>query len=863
MINKKIKTIIPLILIATIILQILALSPVYAAVYNKKTYAYIGATPNPVGIEQEVLIHVGISDALNNVADGFEDLTVTVTKPDNTTETLGPFRTDSTGGTGTVMVPSMTGTYYLQTHFPAQWYNWTAPSPGGSQIWYEASSSNRLELVVQAEPVPYYQDLPLPTEYWTRPINAQLRSWYTLSGSSWMSTEYNEGIESPHILWSKPIGQAGGLIGGEHFEFAFDCGDAYVGKFSNRHTIAGLLIYNKFESRIPTEQQEMVAVDIKTGKELWSKTLIGMTGTTSGDTVPTASIVPEGITTRFPNGTPRLVSMSQTYMWDSFNLHGGYAFIWTTSTTGGMTTWMAFDPFTGGWRYTITNVPSGTTVRGPNGELLVYQINLAQGWVALWNSTKMVTWQTGAAMAAGSWNPHGNVYNATGVASSGALTSRTSAAWEWNVTLPQGLPGTGTIYHDDMIHGFYRGGSTIVYNTLALGDPPFYAWAVSLKPQSRGQLLYNRTYNDLVGGNLSLSISRSIEDRVFVMWSKESRQMWGYDIDTGNKLWGPSEQQHYLDIFGASRQFRYGNVYSLGYGGRVFAHNAITGQHIWTYDAFDPLNEILWGINWPTYIAAIFDGKIYINHYEHSPVDPKPRGAPFICLDAMTGEVMWRVDGLLRGSNWGGNPIVGDSVMMMLNSYDQQIYAIGKGPSATDVSAPDFGIQFGTHVMIKGTVTDISPGTNHDNLLMRFPNGVPAVSDESMGDWMLHVYQQFPRPANTVGVEVTIDVIDSNSNYRNIGTATTDSNGNFNFAWKPDISGMYTVIATFAGSKSYYPSNSQTAFVVEEEIPTATPTSSSQPQLLADTYFVPAVVGIAVLIIACFAVTLLVLRKRP
>jgi hypothetical protein len=33
--------------------------------------------------------------------------------------------------------------------------------------------------------------------------------------------------------------------------------------------------------------------------------------------------------------------------------------------------------------------------------------------------------------------------------------------------------------------------------------------------------------------------------------------------------------------------------------------------------------------------------------------------------------------------------------------------------------------------MIKGTIMDNSPGTESDALQLRFPNGVPVVSDES------------------------------------------------------------------------------------------------------------------------------------
>ena len=40
-------------------------------------------------------------------------LTVTVTKPDDSTVELGPYRTDSTGGTGAIYIPDMVGTLYV------------------------------------------------------------------------------------------------------------------------------------------------------------------------------------------------------------------------------------------------------------------------------------------------------------------------------------------------------------------------------------------------------------------------------------------------------------------------------------------------------------------------------------------------------------------------------------------------------------------------------------------------------------------------------------------------------------------------------------------------------------------------------
>ena len=66
----------------------------------KKLTHSLSATPNPVGVGQETLLHIGISEATNGTYFGWKGLTVTMTKPDGTVQTLGPFKTDATGGTG-------------------------------------------------------------------------------------------------------------------------------------------------------------------------------------------------------------------------------------------------------------------------------------------------------------------------------------------------------------------------------------------------------------------------------------------------------------------------------------------------------------------------------------------------------------------------------------------------------------------------------------------------------------------------------------------------------------------------------------------------------------------------------------------
>ena len=264
-------------------------------------------------------------------------------------------------------------------------------------------------------------------------------------------------------------------------------------------------------------------------------------------------------------------------------------------------------------------------------------------------------------------------------------------------------------------------------------------------------------------------------------------------------------------------QIKYGKLYSNGMSGIMHAYDAKTGEQLWNYTYKDPWSETLWSDYWSSLRPRIVsDGKIYLGQSEHSVNQPQPRGAPFVCLNATTGEVIWSIAGMFRQTDWGGSAVMGDSIIATMDTYNQMIYAIGKGPSAITVTAPDTGIQPGTSVVIKGMVTDISPGTKDDKIKMRFPNGVAAVSDDSMSDWMLYVYKQFTRPTNATGVEVTLSVLDANGNFRTIGTTTSSTDGFYSYAWTPDISGEYKVYANFAGSNAYYGSQAESAFTVEE-----------------------------------------------
>ena len=837
--KNKTKTIIALLLTLTIALSFVAL-PSASAQTPKTTYPYIGALPNPVGVGQEVLLHTGITDALGS-GDGYTGLSIDLTDPNDHTTTVTDITTDSTGGTGYVFTPDVVGDWMIQTHFPEQ-------QKGGTL--YLASSSEQITLVVQADPIPYYPSPPLPNEYWTRPIDNQLREWYVLAGS-WLTTPqnlyvpYNDAPETAHILWAKPLttgGMAGGdlgLVGSGATSVGFETGDAYEGKWSGSSggpafvssaiIVAGKLYY-QHTTAWPTPVITR-CVDLRTGEELWAKVFMN-------------------------NQT---IDFGQLFYFESFNYQGVFPYLWYTSGGGffggGSQDWYAFDAFTGDWMYTMEDVPGGSMLYGPNGEICKYVVS--GGTVSLWNSTHVVmTGRTGS--SAGSWgnNAHGNTFDA-------------DRGIQWTVDMPSGASGSvlKTFLGDKII------GGTVSQSGTTL-------WGVDVSPGHEGELLFGPTTWDAPSyweeGDVTVSgfgggwfaWSNDEDANVGVLWLKETREHYGFSLETGNLLWGPTEPQYYLDSLddtgSAARAIAYGQLYSASVSGIVYCYNATTGELNWKYEVDDPYSEILWANHWWQKPLFISEGKIYCGHTEHSGNQPLPRGAPFVCLNATTGDVIWRADGLFRQTRWGGRAIMGDSVIATMDTYDQRVYAIGKGPTVTTVTAPDNGVPFGSSVMIRGTVKDVSPGTNSPQLALRFPTGVSAISDDNMSRWMLYVYKQFEyEPHETwVGVEVELYVVDANMNARPIGTATTSAeNGAFAFAWTPDIPGTYYLYAEFKGSEGYFGSHAETAFVVDEA-PEVTPGPTATPAPMTDTYVMGFGIGMIAAIVVIGLVIILMLRKR-
>jgi hypothetical protein len=873
--SKKSLFLILLLLISTIAASALSISAT-SAQSQLKTYAFVGATPNPVGVGQQTVIRLGITDQLAAPKYGWTGLKVAIIKPDGTNETLGPYTSDATGGTYAVYTPTVAGNYTLQSFFPQQ-INPAAVSAGGRSVpagtIMLASQSEAVTLVVQSEPIQGATSQSLPSEYWSRPINNQYQSWQTIGGN-WLPASNNAQTynriaygndyapQAPHILWSRPI-TSGGLVGGAESPYTGDItndrvtiGDAYQGKFLGSVIMLGNLYYDEYASTSKVHQ--ITCVNLHTDQTQWSKTLLNNLTLTRG----------------------------QLMQWNSINVVGTYPYLWATanaatlpllglpSTAG--TTWCAFDPFTGAFVYAIYGVPSGSTAYGGNGEILIYTVNTAKGFMTMWNSTNiplLCNLPEVGSTDIQQWVPEGKIVNGTGLAGTTLngqpapyyLTPTGYAGYMWNATIPKNLPGSViSIMDDRIIGGIYS------YSGITL-------WGLSIKPESAGQLLFSKTWSppaDWGQGNVTIAWQAASDQSaggIVVFGEKETRQDYAFSAETGDYLWA-STSHDYLDFYtmglgGTSArsvaQIYDGKFYTAGYAGILYCHDAKTGNLLWSYTANNPEAAGSAFSTWPLYPMFITNGMIYVIHTEHSGYEQSlPPDAPVICLNTTTGDLIWRADGLLRGTHWGGYPIIGDSIITAMNTYDEQIYAIGKGPSSVTVDAPMTGVTVGNSIMIRGTVNDVSPGTQQATIALRFPNGVPAVSDSNMTAWMQYVYQQASKPTNIQGVGVTISVIDANGNYRTIGTATSDASGTYSLAWSPDIAGTYTVIATFTGSASYYSSLAETAFIAENSQATSTPQATPTPSMV-DQYFLPAVIGIIIAIIVVGLATVLALRKRP
>jgi len=790
-----------MLLLFSFVASMLAVPNANAQTYTPVTsWPFVDAIPHIAGVGQPVLINWGLLNFARSVNDGF-NVTLQITHPNGKVENVTA-KTWSTGTVGRKMSFMEPGNYTLQAVYDGEHYSYSTGSGANIQWVHRYMKPAESETVTLQIIADYWKlDHPghtLPTEYWTRPVDSQLREWYTIMGS-WLyartdyiqvtqNAPYNDAPESAHILWSRDIGDVhGGLAGGDSGTSPYQAGDAYEGRFNNAVIVAGVLYYNReFSggSSVPNRSQMVVAVDLRTGKTLWERNFDGL-------------------------GNAR-ISHAQVLTFISENNRGSWSYLWI-GTSGNM---FAIEPKTGELRYNMTSVPTGQFFYGPSGEMLKYSI-VNYGTSAnpiyhllQWNSTYTAVRTTEGTGSSDRWGTQVNSR-----ASNGDVRSFNAASgYDINVSISGLRASAGSL-----VAAFP--GDRVIYSTTPNASG-FTLTGISLNEENPGYMLFNRQFQapqDWEGFVYDATTYQtgwatfSQEDLIGIFWTRENRVNYAFSLETGKLLW-QTETRHYADAWAAREGIIVDGKYiTSSVGGIVHCYDVNTGKLIWTYENTDKYNESYHGENWWTIICFVSDGKAYMGHFVHSPTIPLARGAPFFALDIETGDVVWMIDGAFRQSQWGQRAIIGDSIIATQDYYDSRLYAIGKGPSEMTVSMSNAIATEGAPVLISGTVMDISPGTQSDNLKMRFSKGVPAVSEESMSNWMLHVYKQFEKPMDATGVAVTV-FAQQGEHVIDIGKTVSDANGRYSIMWTPPAgtAGEWDVYAYFDGSASYWGSYAKT-----------------------------------------------------
>jgi hypothetical protein len=790
------------------------------------TIAHISFRPDPVGIGQPLLINMWMQfetfDRHRKYIDSFK---LTITDPDEKSEV---YIMDSYPADATMwkeITPNKLGNWtlkfeFLGNFFPAGRYlegNIITATTGGTNFaqseYHKPSSDGPYTFLVQQTPVGFWPTSPMPTDYWTRPVHPQNREWWPLLGNY------------------PPTGVCG-------------INDPTWPTDTNYYASAqyGYVPYSEapMSSHIVWKRQFSLAGLV--GGSLGQQSLLhnpGLSGANAGDSVdghPTMIYAGRGYysSIRPFNGTTQNV-------WECYDIRTGQL-IWEKVDVpfAQRPTFIMYQPPAGPVegsqpyevRPLLGNIGGGRLIKyNPlNGDMIGnYSIDpLTTG--TFYKDPYVLSVQTIGSGASAQYR----LINWTTLGTSSSLTSRiiSNITWPFN-SLPTSTDfqaniacraETSRIRTYDLSTGAMLAdvNTTIGYGTFA-------------GPTLTDHGKFARRYND-------------------GYWHC-------FDLRTGQQLWKSELSSWPWSTFGTYGSTSYGGLILSNQYDAVAAINWTNGKVEWVYtQPTYPYESPYTGPDGETVMSwhacsQIAGGVYFTMNSEHSPSQPLRRDWKMHAINITTGEGIWKIASCQSGLGTGSRVFQGsiaDGYLLYSDAYTGYMYTIGKGQSQTTVAAPATNIEVGESFTITGTVLDMSPAQK----------GTAAISDESMDAWMEYKHMQMPKPTNAIGVPVQLTAIDPNGNLINIGTATSDSDGEYGFSWAPEVAGLYRVMATFAGSESYGTSTDSTYFTAVDA-PAATAAPTPQPQTAADLYFVPAIVGLLVVMIIGFVViTLILLKKR-
>ncbi len=803
--NQIKNTAITLFLMLIITLSSIAFSPPVQAAETEiqiDTEAYISFRPNPVGLDQPFLVNIWITPA-THVQRAISNFYVVMTKPSGAVEEVGPI----TSYQGDVTA----------------WFEWIADEIGDWKIKFEFRGDHLPGINTTASmfstagylPPVYYRPSSSP-ELTLTVQQDMVASW----PPSPLPTDY----------WTRPVSP-------ENREWA-----AIIGNFP----YAGYLVE-------PPENTNRYASNYRftpyvqgpeTSHVAW-KRLGALSGLIGGDLGTTMVGSGEGTYA----GTPSVVFNGRCYQ--SITVAGGQDVLRCYDIRTGEIYWEISNPIPGSQGFfgyqpgsltgiTVSRgmevVPGATSSAvGQQSSLIsvgsrLYKLNPYNGQITLNVSGMTGTYYRDPFVLSVQTLSPGN-YRLINWTTAGTETNFTRRIMS-NITWP--FSSLGTVDYE----------SGVAVSASPITPPEFGAWygsVIAAADLYTGVLKWNITDTDTI-----YSSSTSVADHGKFAICMMNRHWNAYSLIDGRKLW-ESEKADYPWGFGWGYTVgsAYGKLFGLAYDG-VYAFNWDDGTIAWKFSAGDagyetPYNTWSWMSS-----PQIADGKVYVGNGEHSPTTPITRGWRLFCIDAFTGEGIWNITG---GMTSGA---VSDGYLTADNRYDGYMYVFGKGQSSTTIAASQGVIHQGESILLTGTVMDMSPGQ---------PN-TPCVSEQSMTEWMEYIHMQHACPAEVIGVSVSLDAIDPNGNAIHITDVTSDMSGTFKKLWAPDITGEYSITATFMGSNAYGSSWAETAIgVVEAPETTATPTATSQSMI--EQYFLPvAGILIAIALVGLILIVLL-LRRRP
>jgi hypothetical protein len=699
-------------------------------------------------------------------------------------------------------------------------------------------------LTVQDEPLTPYPDYaPLPNQYWTFPVSAENRQWYQMTwpflnqgGYLQNFNDWSPDVLAPHVMWKKPV-DIGGVVGGPLGTTNYYEGSAYEAKSGTPIIIGNYLFITGYRIGQRTTDGT-TCFDLYTGEEIWHM-----------------------------DDRIRFAWMMQV---DSGNMHAIIPYLVSTGST-----YRFYDPKTGTELFEIEGARSGINYFTYNADSPMFKPNTSGTWpgtwfvwyvnsnadgqhgiqVTLWNSTKCfegsnwITYQvTPRVTELAQWAPP------SAPTSTNAGNWSDGIMWEGPISEPlyeylrSTMPEDGNVTNQPKS---YLSSATADFESGVLVlRGSYFGEAFAGFDMTNGQLLWAKNMSDSrtvlqgrysAAGNGKFAVQNLVGAQWVVLDDRTGVELYRTDALPG----GPwNAYINYPTI--------HDNVlYGYGYTGDIIATNLDDGSVKWLFEPpkFNGINVL--GGNNPTRNAVVgTQTLLYTGNQIKTDYQPMWPNQGTYAFNKTTGELLWA---LKIGPCGEGNHIAtAGGYLLTYGAYTSEWFLLGRGPSKTTVSASPATATEGSPVLITGSVTDQTP----------ISKDTPAVSDESIPEWMTYLYEQKPMPYNATGVPVTLSYIDSNNNLYEIGNVTTDAaTGTYALEWTPPIPGEYTIYAEFAGSGAYAFSKGVT-YIVAAEAASATPPPTPTPASATDMYVTGFGIGIIIAIVAVGLVLVLMLRKR-